>query len=312
MAFGVLFTVIAVVVFTSLVYLKSKGGTTATQAVTVGNVAPVVQSIIPSDVDGSGDLTAGFTIAEGTTKNMYFRGYVYDANGCADVSSLVIKTYRSSVTGGVDCTANANDCYKTTITSFGACDPDGVTLAFSGSAPIANYADPTDAGSPYSSSVWLSNAIAQDASSEYSAYKMSDFFEMNSTRAFSVSPTSLSYGSPARGADSTELEITFSNTGNVTADSKYKADDFVSDTAGYDNIPSTYTKISATASDGYAAKTAITNSFASALGFTIAQQTSGTVPTQKAYTLFRTPTIAQIAHLKGLYTDTLTLLASAP
>lgn len=314
-ALGVVFTLIALVALGAIIYLRSSATTpSAQQQANVENTAPTVDSIVPSDTTGTGDISlpsAGLTLNEATTKTLYVRGAISDPNGCSDILDAKVIVYRSSVAGADACTANSNDCYVvpsvvgTTPGLVGCTGAGDNDATFEVTFPVANYADPTDAGSPYAADTWQVKAVVTDVASLSGS--LSNSFEVQSLAAFSISPSVINYGTVALGATSAEQTLTFTNTGNRNVDSLYKSNgDLTSDLTGFAAIPTANAHLSLTQGFAWAAGTGITTTDQT-LATHVVQQTSGTVPSVASYFLLKMPT----AGVRGTYTNTLTFTAQA-
>ncbi|MFA5185602.1 MAG: hypothetical protein WC551_03885 [Patescibacteria group bacterium] len=297
---GVLFTLIALVSLAALLVLKSKADS-ALQEVNTGSADPVFDSIIVSDASRSGDIGpagsgTGFTPNEGTTKTIYVRGQVTEQNGCNDLKDIVVTVYNSGALEQAACTPDMNDCYRKTLLPADLDPGCGVgvnTVTFETSFLVANFVNPTDAGSPYGpdgdDTVWLANGRATDngdLSGEYSA--LSADFTVNSMAAFSV-PNAINYGALGLGAVSNPVTLTFTNTGNRDVDADVIAStqapligDMTSSLSGFANIAASAVNYS-TVSDfeyGDPDATAVSKDDSTDLALNLVQQTEDSTPTQ--------------------------------
>ncbi|MFA5185251.1 MAG: IPT/TIG domain-containing protein [Patescibacteria group bacterium] len=311
---GAGFTLIALAAFVLLVNFRSLADTAINQQAGAGNTAPSVDTVIPSNLSGSGDISlpdAGFMPNEGNPSDLYVRGIVSDPNGCANLDHVVVTVYRSSATDGVNCVPDDNDCYSTTLAanqlaecSIGGSDTD---IIFETSFPISNFADPTDSGSQYEDDTWIASVDAYDAGGTTGS--LSADFEMQSLAAFGLSIDSINYGALALGATSPQQTVEFSNTGNRLVDAYVNADlDMHSNLAGFADIPSTAVHYSL--SDGFAYNTGDTavELTQTLMDLNLAQQTDdATTTTAAGYFLLKVPT----SGVNGTYSNILTFTAYA-
>lgn len=303
---GVVFTLIALLALFAIVQLKTHANS-ALETADVGNTAPVVDSVTVSDTSGSGDIsTTGFTPNEGTDKTLYVRGTVEDANGCSDIAQVDVKVFRSGVTNF--CSDDDNNCYSTSTTTFTGCTGAGVDTAdFEVAIPQRFYIDPTDSG-PYNGQTWRVYTTVTDNSSAVGSYHGPDY-PVNSVAAFSVSPSTISYGTVALGDTSAEQTVTFTNTGNRDEDSLVSADhDMTSNLSGYNDIPASNVHASTTEGFSYSDPTslAITTSDQD-LPIGLVKETTPSPTTADSYWLLQMPS----SGVNGTYTNTLTFTASA-
>lgn len=310
---SVLFVIISIVCVVAILRLRSLAQTTEQQA-SASNATPVVDELIPSDTTLVGDIRVpadGLTPNEGTTVNLFVRGMVSDANGCANLDHVAIKVYRSSVTDGNGCTLDNNDCYAATIPKaelVGCTGPGIVDATFETAIPIANYADPTDTGSPYADDTWKAEATVYDALNDSGSLDAD--FEVRSLGAFSLSADHLNYGTITLGATSPQQSLTFSNTGNRLVNSYVNADDDLkSNLSGFSDILSTAVHYSSTNNFTYGVSDAAIGLSPELWEFNLAHQTDdATIPTVPGYFLLKVPAFG----VNGTYSNVVTFTADAP
>lgn len=310
---SVIFILISIVCLVAILRLRSLASSTEQQA-SASNAMPVVDEIIPSDTTLVGDIripAEGLTPNEGTTVNLYVRGLISDQNGCANLDHVDIKVYRSSVTDGSACTLDNNDCYSASIAKaqLVGCTGSGITDAtFEATIPVANYADPTDAGSQYADDTWKATATVYDALNDSSS--MDADFEVRSLGAFSLSADHLDYGTITLGGTSPQQSLTFSNTGNRLVNSYVSADeDLQSDLTGFSDILSTAVHYSSTNNFTYGIDDAAIQTTPELWEFNLDQQTDdATIPTVPGYFLMKVPT----SGVNGTYSNIVTFTADAP
>ncbi len=297
---GVLFTLIALVSLAALLVLKSKADS-ALQEVNTGSADPVFDSIIVSDASRSGDIGpagsgTGFTPNEGTTKTIYVRGQVTEPNGCNDLKNIVVTVYNSGAPEQAACSLDMNVCYQKTLlpADFDPGCAVGVnTVTFETSFLVANFVNPTDAGSPYGpdgdNSVWYANGRATDngdLSGEYSSLDAD--FTVNSLAAFSV-PNAINYGSLGLGNTSDAVTLAFTNTGNRDVDADVIAStqnplvgDMTSNLPGFATIAASAVNYSMVSGFAYGSPdaTAVSKDDSTNLALNLVQQTEDSTPTQ--------------------------------
>ncbi|MBI5654423.1 beta-propeller domain-containing protein [Candidatus Uhrbacteria bacterium] len=322
---GVLFTAIAFVAIVALFILGSKADVT-TQEAHPGNAAPTVDLMYVAETSqgtdvGPAGIGAGFTTNEGLPKNIFVGGTITDLNGCHNLMQAAVTLYRSDLVDGQDCAADTNNCYHTTLyfpDDFDGCDtPDDTDVTFETSFSLPNYVDPTDAGSPYVDATWVALVNAEDS---YEAQtSLSETYEINSMVAFNV-PNAISYGTVALGADSSAIQLTFSNTGNRNVDSDVIAlhdplaqptpieGDMVSNLSGFDNIAASSVHYSLSALTAYESATAVSKIASTDLALALPQQTDDlTIPTTDTYWKLRMPA----SGVQGTYTNVVVFTAKA-
>ncbi len=203
---------------------------TATTTVTVGNAAPVITNL---SLNGGNDiaLIEGTFVSVGTTMT------VSDANGCSDIDSVTAKAYRGPIgSSGTLCTPDANNCYET----YGACTATTTGNQCTGGADTSvEYdcsfqfwfiAEPTDAGSPNASDIWIVAATTTDGSLFGTATNTGETVEVETLRAHDVTAT-IAYGSLSAGTDtgaSNQLTV-ITNTGNAALDTEISGEDMCTD-----------------------------------------------------------------------------------
>ncbi len=199
-----------------VINLRSQADDSQTST-TIGNEAPTVNTVTFAE-STQGVSLSSFTVAENTTKNIYIYGSFTDNNGCADVTSLTMEFFQtgSAVSG---CTYNDNRCYNSNSTGYscnfttipGACSGgSSETGNYECTVPVQYFAEATDAG-PYSASVWRGRIVATDAALATGA--ATNDVEILTLSALDVG-SSISYGSLGLNAQSSDVSLTVTNTGN--------------------------------------------------------------------------------------------------
>lgn len=225
MAYGILFTVIAVLALIALILFRSQAvDPTAQQSTTAGNTTPAVDSVKTSLVSLSsvaGDQvsdTAPLALTENGTKTLYIHGIASDANGCEEIADFPNLTGQQNATRGYvmvsrgnatciptqnstsrvwESTTDNNHCYFTNLTTANfnitgttdgctAATASDTTVQYQASFNIQFFADPTDTGSDYAAERWGASVLITDANNASSAASAIAPFELSSLAAFSV------------------------------------------------------------------------------------------------------------------------------
>jgi hypothetical protein len=168
---------------------------------------------------------SNISLLPGTTTRVYSAGTVTDFNGYTDLARATTTFYRSGASGGAACTANNNNCYRSSGSkcSFTACSGNSCTLSCY--ADIYFHADATDAVSSYPGESWYAFAEVSDTSNGY-GFNTTPSVELNTLRAISVTGP-INYGSLAVSSNTgaTNASTTVSNQGNVGADLEIQGSD---------------------------------------------------------------------------------------
>jgi len=200
---------------------------------------------------------SGLTLNSGNDINLNESSYrfastsmlVTDVLGCSTITSVTAKAYlASSTNSGTLCNPNDRTCYPDTYYSACSATTTGNTCT-GGPDTSVEYdcgfkfwyiATPTDAGSPWATSIWSVAATATDALSLTStATNTGQNIEVNSLLALDISPTSINYGTLEPGQDTGLINqsVDVINTGNVDMDPQLKGDSM---TSGPNSIAETY------------------------------------------------------------------------
>jgi hypothetical protein len=192
----------------------------------VANQPPTVSNV---SLNGGNPIN----LTENTTTLVTATGTVSDPNGYQDITSVICRIYRSGVTGGENCTLDANNCYEVTgATSSCAGNSCTVTCNFN----VWFHADPTDTGSPWASEYWVAwiKAIdSQNASS--SATNTTQTVDVNTLLALDVT-LQINYGTMLPGDTINPLSVTSTatTTGNAAIDVQLSGTNM---TSGANSIP---------------------------------------------------------------------------
>lgn len=227
--------ILAVLIFSLFIFnavkIKNVQADTASTAVSVGNASPSIGSV---SLNGGNDIN----INEGTFKWASTTMTVTDTNGCAEISSVVAKLYRTATsTDGTTCSQNDLSCYigvgSTTpdeciaTTTGNTCDGGADTsVEYDCGFKIWYVADPTDAGT-YAGHVWAVSATTTDTSAANgTATNTDETIEIISQNALdvtaSIDHTSVSAGS---NTGATNQPTTVTTTGNTAIDTEVSGTD---------------------------------------------------------------------------------------
>jgi len=157
-------------------------------------------------------------LTESTTTPISATANISDPQGCSTLSNVTAKIYRSGVTNGKDCTADANNCYTVASCTQNSCS--GTDATYTCTINMQYYTDPTDTGTPWSSEYWKVWIQATDADSNTgNAYNTDGSPDVNSLLALTVTST-INYGNFDPGSSSTTLDkqTIVTSTGNVSLD----------------------------------------------------------------------------------------------
>ena len=270
---------------------------------------PTIDTITTAITSGGSDQSS-ISLVENSTKTVYIHGSASDVDGCIEIDAIgqwTVKAFRENMTDQQNCTADKNNCYSATSGSIDNCSGGADTdLDYEGSMNIQYYADATDAGSSYSSEVWVSFVKVIDDTSK--AGYTTDTWEMSSLIALNVT-SSINYGTIALGADSAEQTITFTNTGNRDIDADQTATGNMTCTGpGSSGIAVGAAHISATQGFTYGTGDQALTTTATTVNMSLAQRTDDATPsTDDWYAILRMPATG----VGGTCTNTVTFTAKA-
>ncbi len=121
-------------------------------------------------------------LTENTTTSVSATATITDPNGYDDINTVTAKIYKSSVSGGKDCTPNDNNCYSVSSCSLSGCSGNSCTATCT--INMQFHADPTDGSTDY----WRAWIQATDDESQTgSGYSPADAPDVNSLKALDVS-----------------------------------------------------------------------------------------------------------------------------
>ena len=308
MAFGFLFTLIAVVALIALILSNSAADTE--QNATIDPSAPVLSEMTVSIISEYG-ATAGGTITPtaGTTKSVYVHGVVTDDNGCETLDTNAqwdATLYRTNVASGSACTADEQNCYAFTGANVArgagtdtCADSNDTDMDYAFTVPLQYFADATVASADsFSATTWTAWVSITDDETLNDTDSLT--FEVGKLLALNVDETSVEYGALALGENSfsnagSATPVTIANYGNYEA-----LDPVISQAAAWDctipngigsDIAIANTDWSLTAAEG-GSWTNMTNSPAS-LDLDIAQAASSldAAATEDVYMMFTVPSV---------------------
>ncbi|MBU0660834.1 hypothetical protein KKG22_01485 [Patescibacteria group bacterium] len=185
--------------------------TYATVTYTPANESPTV-----SNISLNGD--EHILLTENTTTTVSATATITDPDGYSDISFVSAKMYRSGVGGAEYCASDENNCYEIFSCSLSNCSGNSCTATCS--ADIQFFAEPTDAGTPWTNEYWRVWIQAYDSLSQtHSGFSPVDTTDMSSLLAITVSD-STNFGALAVGEknDPIDKTLTITSTGNISLD----------------------------------------------------------------------------------------------
>lgn len=228
MAFGFLFTLIAVVALIALILSNSSADTVQNAAITPAT--PVLTDDMTVATSSYGTAAATVTPVAGTTKTIYVHGSVTDDNGCETIDSETYwdaAVYRTTAqtSAGAACSADGNDCIQPTGTFAFATNPaggmscvdsDDLVMSYQYTADLQYFADATiPTADTHSADTWTAYVKVTDPESSATDTD-TQTFEVDNLFALNVEDTTVEYGEIALGGTSaTPVGTTISNYGNV-------------------------------------------------------------------------------------------------
>ena len=197
------------------------------------NIAPTIESVyMSSSANAKTDAYPGGTINDlvpGGTRAIHINGVVEDLDGKADIDKVRTVFYRSSVTGGINCTKDKNDCYKINeCTLSDNANPN--QKEYDCQIDISFFADATDNGGSYPIDSWfvfvkvIDVATASDVDTSISK-------EIQAMLSLSF-PAAINYGSFSLGQSTTDVtnqHYIVTQFGNDQADVQVKGSDMTCD-----------------------------------------------------------------------------------
>lgn len=315
--YGLLFVLLAIGAIVAIVIINSRTDTSS-QSATVSNATPTIDSVTISDLPGGAALSAteglGFSpTANSSSMVLWLTGTASDSNGCTDIDTKNkwrIVVFRSNATNTTNCTDDNGQACQVAATSsinLTGCSGNDNNLTFDQSLTVPYYIDSTATGSSpnLASRHWKAYVRVLDDNAGASGDKSSTF-EVETLKAISISPTSLSYGTiSVGGAASNDLTTTITNTGNYNVLNPNLSQTDWTCTTGGSALTAGNTKFSTAGGTGYASKTALTTSNA-ASGLSIPKGASGN--TGAVYTELQVPSATYVG---GSCSSTLTIVAPA-
>jgi hypothetical protein len=190
---------------------------------TVNNVAPSVSNVVVNggeaiEVNMKGDVEY---VASSSAD-------LYDANSCLDIinspTPATSSIFLSTVTGGLNCAANPNDCYQITNANCtyvpGSCEGSGDTTArYICTVSIAHHAIATDIdfGNPNFGANWLAGMTAIDDNGLKGSGTSISGVNLIALNALGVNENEIAYGSVRGGQNTGDYNATTTivNFGNV-------------------------------------------------------------------------------------------------
>lgn len=260
---------------------------------TVANAPPSVSSVTLND--GS-DIT--LNIKGNTTAVYASTTSITDPNGCQDIVSATGTIYLSSVTDGMNCDADNNDCYQmdavSCVLDAASCTgPSDSDISVQCSTDLEYYTIPTVAGSqnPHGADNWLASIKAFDESASYAS--TSAGVEVAVSTAIEVNQAEIAYGSLVGGTNTgtTNATTTIVNAGNAPLDSDVTGADMLFENTGPSYIPALNQKFDLANFDYNVAGTAIASSSPTPIDTYIPRPVSATDVEDDVYWGISVPTL---------------------
>ena len=185
------------------------------------NQPPVVSAV---HINGDQSIV----LTPSTTTPITITGSVSDNKGYADISSVSMKLYRSGVTAGENCAADANNCY-TEISACTLSNCVGDVCDVSCEANVQFFADPTDVGTPWADETWSAWMVAHDSLSQTASAYATASQDVLTMVAISLSGDALSFGtlSPGSIAEQQNQFVVVTSEGNAKMRLSLEGADFV-------------------------------------------------------------------------------------
>jgi hypothetical protein len=178
------------------------------------------------------------SLTEGATTTVYATSTVTDFNGWEDIAFATSTFYRSTVSGGAQCTLDENNCYQALCT-FSQCSGDQCLMTCQ--ADLQYLAEPTDAD-PFDTDYWVADVHLQDSTGLFE--NASSTVDLYTLRGISIETAGIDFGALEVGQTSTTTaQTTFANTGNSPIDVELYGDDLTGNT---DSIPVNSQKVATT------------------------------------------------------------------
>ncbi len=226
----------------------SSTGATSTKTITpTGSASNIthtfdISNTAPAITNHTFNSGNAINLIEGTYKWATSTMLITDDQFCTSITSVTAKAYLASTTNsGTLCAENDLNCYigvgSTTAvsncvatTTGDTCGASDTTVEYDCGFKFWYNTTPTDTGS-WASSIWSVSATATDSGAlTGTATNTSQLVEINTLSAFSISPTTISYGSLDPGTDSGSVNATttITNTGNSDVDPRLSGTDMTS------------------------------------------------------------------------------------
>lgn len=192
----------------------------ATVTYTLDNQAPVVTSV---SINNNSDIN----LSPLTTTAVSITATITDNKGYADIVSASAKLYRSGVSGAQSCSLNDDNCYAVSGCQLLNCSGNACTASCT--VNVQYFADPTDAGTTWSTENWAAQITATDTLSQTGSALAATNVEMLTIRALSFDVSGVDFGalSPGVTVEQQNKKITITLEGNSKIDVNIKGVDFV-------------------------------------------------------------------------------------
>jgi hypothetical protein len=221
---------------------------------------PVASGVAINGTDTS------ITLTENTTTNVFVTATVTDNNGCADITGVTVKFYKTATGAGAADDEN-NHYTVTTPTDVVQNTCVGLVATYTATIPVWYYADPAE----WTAQVTPTDGVDGDVAT--------DTIAVDTLKALNVTGA-IAYGELALNTDTgtTDKIATITNTGNAAIGVQvdgygFENGDGLAMMCTTGSITIGEEKYSKTASIAYASKSALTDTAATIADFSIAQRT---------------------------------------
>src|SRR3989339_611776 len=211
MAFGFLFTLIAVVALIALILTNSSADTQQNASVT--EAPPAFNNDMVVATSTLGTHASSISPSPHSTKTLYVHGTVTDPNGCETIDNTTLWdiAFYSTVLADEACIADEQQCYQPAASglTFTDCSgPTDTTLTYEFQVPLQYFADAAG---------WTSYAKVNDPTLDpVQSDTDSTTTTIASLYAINVNETSVEYGEQIVGATyASGVGVTVQNWGNV-------------------------------------------------------------------------------------------------
>ena len=156
---------------TKKIFIEQSSADNSTALVPINNAAPTVSNTSVNSGATSIDLIQNGIIS------LTCSGTITDLNSCSDIQNASYVFYRTSVEGGTNCTASANNCYRGSCSLANDCTAQDITQTATCSIQLQDTAEATDGNSIYEDTNWTCKITPSDTTQQGTSD--SDTIEVN-------------------------------------------------------------------------------------------------------------------------------------